>query len=136
VDGTKLGEVVVRSKWFTESDRLNSDERLRPTAVIEALWEKDGYLWVLLRDADTNWQVPSKANVERPLDIDEYDRTFDSVLEVIDINSGEIVATKRFPTALWGRSPSELLVSRRVKDAAEPVQLDVWRTRLTPKRRE
>lgn len=89
------------------------DERVRPTASIETLWEDaDGLVWLLIRDADEQWVAPSRANQERLVSDEEYDATFDWVIEVVDPATGKVIASRRFGRVLWGRPTSGLLVAR------------------------
>lgn len=124
--GTRVARVAVRSGWFRPS-RQFAEPRVRPNPIIEALWESQGLLWVLIRDADSKWIPPTGPQLERAFDLEEYNKTYDSVIEVVDPKSGEIRATKRFDQALWGRAPSRLLASPRVNKQAGSVRLDVWR---------
>jgi hypothetical protein len=98
------------------------------------LWEDDtGMLWVLLRDADLEWRPPPGGNTERPIDAEEYEQTYDWILEAIDPASGTIVASRRFRHILWARAGSKVLVSAN-SITANRTTYDVWQPRLTPKR--
>lgn len=131
--GTRVQSVTVRSDWFSEIAAWPADETNRPPAVIETLWEgDDGILWVLLRDADLEWRPPARASEERPIGADEYERTYDWVVEAIDSASGEIVASQRFRHILWGRPGSDVLVSAD-ESTAERSTFSVWRPRLVPR---
>jgi hypothetical protein len=127
VSGIRLAKVVVHSPWFREAPTI-SDRRNHPSPSIESFWEKDGFIWVLLRDADTKWKPPLGSNRERPFDLEDYNRTYDWLLEVIDPESGRVVASKRFPDFLWGRSPSPFLISRRSTGGS--VGFDVWKPKV------
>jgi hypothetical protein len=103
-------QIPVDSEWFKESARLTPDERERPNPVIESIWEQDGLLWLVIRDADLRWEVPERANEERPHDPDEYERTYDWVVEALDPSDGTVIASRRFTQGLWAR-PGRLLAS-------------------------
>jgi hypothetical protein len=126
-DTSGVLKVVVHSPWFREAPTI-SDRRNHPSPSIESFWEKDGFIWVLLRDADTKWKPPLGSNRERPFDLEDYNRTYDWLLEVIDPESGRVVASKRFPDFLWGRSPSPFLISRRSTGGS--VGFDVWKPKV------
>ena len=128
--GDRLARIVVRSPWFEEFTSPISEAQ-RPYPILRALWEQDDFLWVLLRDADTDWKPPVPG--ARPFNLDEYNQTFDWVLDVIDPESGRVIATKRFDTVLWGRPSSPFLISRIPAKDGNRVRFDVWRPQLKPK---
>ena len=129
--GRRVAQIAVQSSWFKESARLGSPNE-RPVPVITALWEVGDTLWVLLRDADTNWRPPEITG-ERPFELGDYERTFDFVLEAVSITSGVVVATRRFDRALWAREPTFLFATLRQGGAHRTVQ--VWVPRLVTKER-
>jgi hypothetical protein len=129
--GELMQSTIVQSSWFKEARTYNYDERIRPTAIIQALWVTGGIGWVLLRDADTNWQPPARPNVERPVTAAENDRMYDWVLEAVDTKSGRVLASKRFGSALWVRPTTPLVTSRAEQGGA--VNVDVWTVALSLK---
>jgi hypothetical protein len=110
--GNRISQTVVRSTWFKESPIFRRDQRLAPNSVVESLWEQDGLLWVLARVADSNWAAPEMANVDRPHNASEYDRTYDWILEAVVQGEGRVAASRRFANAIWARSSPPVLVSR------------------------
>ena len=134
LSGKRLADIAVPSKWFSESKNFR-DERFRPAPIIVALWASERELWVLVRDADARWRPPNQPNVERQFEIGEYQRTYDWVLEVIDVSSKQLIATKRFDHALWGRSPSPLLVSPVIGGDGKQTELTVWTPEVKRKER-
>jgi hypothetical protein len=129
VTGSKKKHVTAVSSWFRESVRA-PDAGQKPTPVILSLWEVDGLLWVLLQDADADWQPPTTPPRDAAFDPDEHDRRYDCVLEVVDPISGKVLASRRYGHALWGRAPSFLLASRVPSGSGNQTQIDVWRPRL------
>jgi hypothetical protein len=108
--GTRLEKIQVKSSWFLASSAwVRPGER--PNSIIVSLWEKDGVLWVLTRTADAHWKPTPNPGVERPHDALEYDRTFDWVLEAVDLVSARVIAHRRFEAALWTAAP-DLVISR------------------------
>ncbi len=124
----------VPSAWFRQGGR-SEDERVRPNSVVESLWERDGFLWVLTRDADAGWQPPREPNTERPFLLDEYDRTYDWVLDVIDVRRRRVIATRRFTNAHWHAHLSPVLVSKRSTPPGTAALFDVWNMQLVERRR-
>ena len=123
--GLRKQSIAVQSSWFKTIAKWSVDERNRPASVIESFSEDDGLLWVLFRVADTDWAVPPQANTERTISAEEYNRTFDWIIEAVDVMTGQVVASKRFPNVLWGRAPSKVLVSSR-QVVAGASTYDVW----------
>ena len=128
--GTRLQQVAVQSSWFKEIAKLNGNETVRPRATIESLWEHDGLVWVLLRDADSAWKPPAGANTERVRSPAEYGQTYDRVIEAIDPKPGRVVASKRFPSAIWAGSPAPLVSSLTVSGSDLTGAVDVWSVQL------
>jgi len=125
--GKRLESLAVQSTWFRESVRLEDDERIRPKPIILTLWEASDCLWVLLRDADSDWVAPASANVERSFDIVEAAKTYDWILEAIDPKSGRVLGSLRSKDPIIGMSPSPYFVVNAKKS---PVELVVLRPQL------
>ena len=124
--GKRLEQIAIKSEWFREIAVWPSDERIRPPAIAENLWQDSaGFVWVVFRVADENWSAPTKANVERAVSAEEYAGMFDWVIEVVDTKSKHVVATKRFPQLLWARPPYDVVVSPRDFNSAT-LTYDVW----------
>ena len=120
--------------WFRESIQAYTDETVRRPPLVEGLWEdEDGLVWIIVHDADADWAPPPRSNEERPLDLQEYDRLFDSVIEVVDPGLGRVLASRRFSEVLWYRSPSGILVSR-ADTILTTVAYDVWKPTLQQRR--
>jgi hypothetical protein len=101
--------VEVRSSWFVESTDYPRDERTRPKPVLQALWERDGRIWVLIRDADANWKPG--ADPERSWSPTRDDAIYDWVLEVVEPATGTVLASRRFGSGMVGRPPQPYLIS-------------------------
>jgi len=108
------------------------DERSKPPGIIESIWvgEKDE-LYLLLRVADERWQAPSSANRERVITSEEYDRTYDWVVEVVDPRTQRVVASNRYPTALWGRPSSSVVVAVERGSLFGDTQFTVWKPTIS-----
>lgn len=136
--GLRKAAIAIESSWFREVVNWPDDERTRPPAVIEALWEDDaGLIWFVFRDADLDWTAPAPAlaNVERAIGADEYERTYDWVIEVVDPTAGLVIASKRFRNTLWSRPPSTVVVSARGDALADGATYDVWQPVLRERER-
>ena len=128
VTGARLAHVPVHSTWFVESPRYPSGPKERPGPVVEALWERDGLLWFLIRDADVKWR-PS-ADPERRLTAAIMNEIYDWVIEAVDPSSGAVLASMRSGSAFSGRPPQTFLISH----ANSPSDgLDLWTPALNRK---
>jgi hypothetical protein len=130
--GKRLSSVQVASTWFVESTAFPSDGRTRPKPFIQALWEQDGLIWTLIRDADANWS-PSDGKTERSWNVDLINSLHDWVIEVIQPESGKIIASQRYPTAYWVTPSVPLLTSHGPEKAGEPKVVNVWKPVLKRK---
>lgn len=127
--GLKERRLELEGDWFMPAETWNDDERVRPTSAIEGIWEEeDGLLWVLTRVADSQWQAPAQANVERVLYAEEYGRMYDWIIEAIDAADGRVLATRRLRDVVWHRGPAGLLASPLPVDTI--VAFDILRSRL------
>ena len=124
--GERLQSTRIPSDWFRESRELHADETVRPPPLVDGLWEdEDGLVWIFVQDADAEWAPPPRANEERPFDLQEHSRLFDSMIEVVDPGSGRVLASQRFSEVLWFQPPSGILVSH-VDTILTVVAYDVW----------
>jgi hypothetical protein len=110
--GKRLAQLMVRSEWFIEAGALPEDRSVRPLPIIQAIWERDAVLWLLIRAADQRWRPPRDPDSERPWNRTEINATYDWLVEAVDPASGRVVASKRLDAVHWGRSPQPWLVSR------------------------
>lgn len=127
VTGTKHARIEVDSDWFEASVHLwKSGER--PHDVITALWEdEDNRVWVVFRTADEQWvpPAPSGDRDHRPSDPADADRDYDTVIEVIDVTSGQVIASQRFDKRLDVHPQDRILASVNVDDPTL-VAYDLW----------
>ena len=102
--GTRLDSFEIVSEEVTPLRRWPDDEGQRPPGIIESISASaDGVIFLILRVADADWQPPPGANAERSITADEYDATYDWVVQVVDPGTRRVVASTRVPTALWSR---------------------------------
>ncbi len=128
--GKQLQSTRILSDWFRESTEPYTDETVRPPPLVVGLWEEeDGLVWTIVRDADVDWEPPPRANEHRPVDREQYSRTYDWVIEVVDPSSGRVVASRRFGEWLRYRPPSRILASR-ADTILTIVAYDVWKPTL------
>ena len=128
--GERLQSTRIPSDWFRESIEPYTDETVRPPPLVAGLWEdEDGLVWTIVRDADVDWEPSPRANEERSIDLQERNRLYDWVIEVVDPGSERVLASRRFSETLWYRPPSRILVSP-VDTILTIVAYDVWKPTL------
>lgn len=89
--GVHLRTLVRSPSWFEPWDRRSSRQPFgeKPNPILLSVHEDDkGRLWVISRVPDRNW----KPGVEEPA----YEHVYDTVLEVIDPENGDLIVSQRF----------------------------------------
>jgi len=95
---------------------------------------KKGYLWVLIDVADVDWTPRELGTEQQPLTPEnaDFNGVFDTILEVIDTDAGEVVVRKRVDQALRPVRSNDSVVrfySYDVTDGNLPV-IDIWQPEL------
>ena len=118
--GKRTSRVPVRSTWFTvPSTALAQGPHLRPEPIIQALWAEHGLVWFLIRVADREWKASPATGGETVLDQAQRNAMYDWVLEAVEPETGRIVASRRFPEFVSGRTPQPFLISREAASGVE-----------------
>ncbi|MFN2317253.1 MAG: hypothetical protein ABR551_06740 [Gemmatimonadales bacterium] len=135
----KMVELHRRAAWFPAQVAVQSPGRERaPTPWVTNAWH-DGveHLWILLHVPDANWRPPRPGSIpsgERIAPID-LDREYDTILEVINTTTGQLLVTQRYDALVKNLLPGGYAVHYREDARGEPF-LDIWQFRLvTPTRR-
>ncbi len=105
VPGTRIVTLERDADWFVPHDEAGVIlPNVPPAPRIRDLHRSpDGLLWVLLHVADSNWR--NQFDPERPADMaftGNFHGYRDSVLEAIELETGRLVASERFPTYFSG----------------------------------
>jgi len=137
--GRQTATVTIESDWFVGAPAPHADPMRPPQAFISKLWvDPQGLVWVVFQDTDSNWRppAPDSAYMERPFVSEEYDILYDWIIEVVEPESGQVLAHRRFDRALWVNPRSGLVATKRPLDVRESadVQYDVWQATITPQR--
>jgi hypothetical protein len=93
--------------------------------IIVGMWEDvDGFIWLLTRVMKPEAASAFDGSVEIAFDLLDYSASFDWILQAVDPDRGEIIASRRFPYYLGFRGPSRTLTTVRQIDVQGTV-LDV-----------
>lgn len=121
--------------WFTpwRSWDSRSDLRPPPPRLFGVLEDSvNGRLWTLTSVADRNWRPDESARGQREGRMPtagDLTRRFDSVVEVLDLRSGQLLASERFDQMFLAILPGGRLVDATADADGETV-VRSWRLRL------
>lgn len=124
--------------WFTESlTAVGSAALVRPDPVVNRLWEDEGgLLWVFATVPDPDWKpLFSGESPSRGLTHDERSSIYDWMIEVLDPETGALVASQQFDEEMWIRYPYQYFV-RPAGVRGDGVFFDLLTPRLSVKRRD
>ena len=94
--GTMLRRYRAERDWFEEWFTSVPFTREPPHTQVDAVWEdSDGLLWLLFSTAAADWSA-ANADRERSAFNVWADKFYDSRVEVIDPQTGELIATRSF----------------------------------------
>lgn len=119
--GARRSHIPVKSSWFGETPNHPTGQKDRPRPIVLGLWERDGLLWTLIRDADANWKA--SAEPERRWSPSTMNEIYDWVIEAIDPASGAVLASLRSGSSLIPSSSQALVISYTTNP---PDGLELW----------
>ena len=113
-----------QAEWFQPWTERSPDGRPRPSIMQIAFGPEDPtLLWVAISVADAEWAPRRPQRSSKEL----IDSQYDSILEVIDVKSGAVLATRRFGPTLSRLTFQGLIPAVRIDDAN-----NVWMDIFTP----
>jgi len=130
----KVLELQRMARWFPPQITTQSPGREKPpTPSVGGIWH-DGHeqLWVILQVPDANWRAPPAAMLpqgERGPPVD-WDREYDTIVEVINTRTGRLLASQRFGELLRRLMPGGHVAHYREDTDGEPF-LAVWQLSLS-----
>jgi hypothetical protein len=134
--GKRLSRIEIKSAWF-RSTPGPAPRNERPSPNVLAIWEDGDILWLLSRDADAKWAPPpAVGGGERGLSADEYQRTYDWILEAVHIPSETLVATRRFDFPLSRRGHSSAVASWEGTEGSAATRIRLSQAHLASKGRK
>lgn len=129
--GRMLSSLVVKEPEFLASE---TDREFTTTVgdkqrwLIEALWENSGVFWTLVRIGDVRWKPTPESGSEVAYDHTRYQRKHDWLLQAVDPDSGNVIASHRFDAKQWPILNQVLLISDSPRGG-----ILVTRPRLVPR---
>lgn len=137
LSGTRTATFAREVPWFQPHDDIGlpRDRSLPPNPSILALRQDSaGRLWVAIRIPDEHWEEAFEPGRdpygrERPM-VKDWNRYYDTMLEVIDPRTGTVVAAKRHPRAAWGLTRDGHLITHVFSEEGTPF-VEVLEARLT-----
>lgn len=104
--GEKTRVLERTADWFQPNPAENPPAEEQPLPAVESIgFDSDGHLLVLTAVAALDWKdhmVPKQVAgriIDQP---DSMDGIYDTIIEVVDPESGQLLASQRFPDLIWG----------------------------------
>lgn len=133
--GGKLAVLRRDADWFRPVSVVQLPGLQKPpTPSVKGIWlDVNGRLWTLLRVPDAKWRpqpgAPADRSGTRTRPVIHWDEEFDAIVEVIDTQTGALLASQRFDAALVQMLPGGFVTWYREDADAEPF-LEIWQLRF------
>jgi len=102
-EGAHIRTIKREVDWFEPWDRWVSPADGTPPSRIAGAWEDGaGNLWVLHVVADEDHDPDTYVHIRSDEIQGPVDPAFDTIIEVLDANTGQLLASRRFPTRMQG----------------------------------
>lgn len=132
-DGTVLTTIRPQRTWFPELGDRESPEKgaVEPQTEVAAVHESiDKQLWVVILLPDSSWRSAVKTReavrdgrLRSIFEIENFDKYFDTIVEVFDVNTLKLIASRRFDEAIT-LSIEDGLFAGRVTEPMDPTLYD------------
>jgi hypothetical protein len=137
-DGKLMQTFTRRPEWWAEpiATRSEGGDGDEPTPVARGMRDDGaGRLWVMINLAKKDWRKalgPPRlvARSGARYTITSRPALYDTVIDVIDVERGTLLASQRFPEMMMFFLGDDLLASYREDVDGEPF-IDLWRARFT-----
>jgi hypothetical protein len=132
--GRKLDELRRNAGWFPSHGRSGlRSESEPPNPSIFSLWiDRDGRAWVLIAVPGAEWQSAifrrGVLHGRTVYGVSDYNTYYDTLLEVIDIESAAVIARGRLTARPWNASGDGLILT--FTDSEAGAFVEVWRPRI------
>ncbi len=129
VDGVLLRSIRRDVEWYRPYDYRPGTPRTPPMPVAVGIWQDGpGRLWTMSRIPSDSWRVDRRypGQPERPIPpFDKYAHEFETVLEVFDAATGNLLASERVPQFMMGSVGGGMVYSLRATNDGD-LRVDVW----------
>jgi hypothetical protein len=128
IDGTQRTTVLRNAEWFKPwlDWDSRSDIHPPPPRLMAVLEDRQQLLWALLTVPDAKWKASAKGGMAT---VGEQERRFDSIIEVIDPASRQLLASLRVDGMLVSLFGNSFVAQTREEDSGEVV-VDIWQLSL------
>lgn len=126
-EGNRVDVLERTVEWFEPWERDNPfgpDHELQPR-VVDISVDSAGRIWTLVHIPDPEWR-DGLVRIEHGWDIADVNAVFDTVLEVIEPETGRVLWSDRFGRALYGFIDGGFVYGYREDEMGTPF-IDVWR---------
>ena len=134
LDGERVSHLAREAAWFpawTEYS-VRPPDIARPKPMLRAIWEDgEGRLWTVTEVAKDNWRAmrPDPGGEAKIPPLDVYERTTEAMIEVLDVERGQVIASTRVPAYIRGMvSPGVLHALRSTPEG--DTRVDIWQVTL------
>lgn len=118
-NGRSIQKVWTReAEWFPRRTTRRNDGNISP--YVSGISGDGSRLWTIVSVPDPSW-TPSPPGTRVPQSGEALDNRFDTVVEVIDLNANEIVATQRFDQYVFGLLSGETALRLTADDLGVPL---------------
>lgn len=127
------------AEWFRPWTDWNTPNprAVRPKPVLTAMWEDQaGRLWTVVTVADEEWSATEHVRRGEQQAIAggsedyDYDRVFDSIIEIIDPDARRVIARTRLDVTIHGVTNQNVLYGKTQHDDGHII-IRLWRARLS-----
>lgn len=134
--GRKVLTIQRNAPWFEPWVEPTSYLVSRPPPIVVSIAEDDrGRIWVMMYVADRNYEPQVDPDYHGPIDPEMRHRARDTVVEVLDLRAGTVVARARNDRVLWPHI-GHMLIGQKDEAPDGSLRFGVYRLRLvTPTRR-
>jgi hypothetical protein len=135
-DGTVDQILDRQTDWWTKpsSSYPYFPRERKPEPILKALYRApDGLLWTVIGVSKPDWKQldrPSATRGERPVMApSEHMKFFDTIIEVIDPQTGALITSRRFPFVLQSIRTGNIAIGLR-EDSEGSLARDIYRVEL------
>jgi hypothetical protein len=142
MDGHLIETIVREAEWFpprtpTVEEPLTRERPIprtpkpMPPVFHGAYQDSEGLLWLNSVVTDPDWRKHfEEIKAENPRSLPWDGRFYNTMIEIIDPNTGKLLTSQRLPFFNWGFAGEKLIASRRTLESGLVV-IDIWQLTLS-----